>query len=302
MARVTRMRNVAVAAPNFEEAVSFYRDVWGLTQIEGESNMAYFAAEGSPEQYILRIRKSDEKRVDALALGVDTAAEVDEIAADLATSGTRFVSEPGTLQTPGGGYGFRFFDPDGRVVEVSSDVAARPFRVLEEKESIPVKLSHVVLASGNADETIAFYQDKLGFKLSDWIEDQMCFMRCTSDEHNVAVFRGSKPQLNHIAFEFRGIDEFMRATGRVLKYGSELRMGPGRHVIGDNTFSYFFDPNGNVSEITTNMEQCGDDWVPRRVTREEAADQWGTAVTIDADKVPERALVPETGFWQAPPV
>ena len=57
--------------------------------------MAYFAAEGSPEQYILRIRKSDEKRVDALALGVDTAADVDEIAADLAASGTRFVSEPG---------------------------------------------------------------------------------------------------------------------------------------------------------------------------------------------------------------
>jgi catechol 2,3-dioxygenase-like lactoylglutathione lyase family enzyme len=296
------MRNVAVAAPNFDEAVSFYRDVWGLTQIEGESNMAYFAAEGSPEQYILRIRKSDEKRVDALALGVDTAADVDEIAADLAASGTRFVSEPGTLQTPGGGYGFRFFDPDGRVVEVSSDVAQRAFRTLEEKESIPVKLSHVVLASGNADETIAFYQDKLGFKLSDWIEDQMCFMRCTSDEHNVAVFRGSKAQLNHIAFEFRGIDEFMRATGRVLKYGSELRMGPGRHVIGDNTFSYFFDPNGNVSEITTNMEQCGEDWVPRHVTREEAADQWGTAVTIDADKVPERALVPETGHWVAPPI
>ena len=44
MARVTRMRNVSVAAPNFDEAVHFYKDIWGLTQIEGESNMAYFAA------------------------------------------------------------------------------------------------------------------------------------------------------------------------------------------------------------------------------------------------------------------
>lgn len=98
----------------------------------------------------------------------------------------------------------------------------------------------------------------LGFKLSDWIEDQMCFMRCTTDEHNLAVFRGTKAQLNHVAFEFRGIDEFMRATGRVLKAGGVMRFGPGRHVIGDNTFSYFFDPNGNVAEITTNMEQCDD--------------------------------------------
>jgi catechol 2,3-dioxygenase-like lactoylglutathione lyase family enzyme len=202
MPKVTRMRNVSVAAPNFDEAVTFYRDIWGLTQIEGEPNMAYFAAEGSPEQYILRIRKSDEKRVDALALGVDSASDVDAIAADLASSGTRFVSEPGTLQTPGGGYGFRFFDPDGRVVEVSSDVAERPFRELEEKESIPRKLSHVVLSSPNADETIAFYQQKLGFKLSDWIEDSMCFMRCTTDEHNLAIFRGEKAQFNHAAFEF----------------------------------------------------------------------------------------------------
>src|SRR3954468_21280850 len=100
MARVTRMRSVAVAAPNFDEAVSFYRDVWGLTQIEGEANMAYFAAEGSPEQYILRIRKADEKRVDALALGVDTAAEVDEIAADLAASGAGFVPERERCKRP----------------------------------------------------------------------------------------------------------------------------------------------------------------------------------------------------------
>jgi catechol 2,3-dioxygenase-like lactoylglutathione lyase family enzyme len=293
---------VGEAAPNFEETVAFYRDAWGLTQVDGDKDIAFFAAEGSPENYILRVRRDSDKRMDLLALAVDTASDVDTLAQDLAQANVRFVSEPGTLQTPGGGYGFRFFDPDGRVVEVSSDVAERPFRTLEEKESIPVKLSHLVISSPNADETIAFYQDKLGFKLSDWIEDQMCFMRCTTDEHNLAVFRGTKAQLNHAAFEFRGIDEFMRATGRVLKAGGVMRFGPGRHVIGDNTFSYFFDPNGNVAEITTNMEQCGEDWVPRRVTRAEAADQWDTAKTIEDDKVPESALNPETGHWVAPPV
>ena len=124
---------------------------------------------------------------------------------------------------------------------------------------------------------IAFYREKLGFKLSDWIGDQMCFMRCTTDEHDLAVFHSADPQLNHIAFEYRGIDEFMRATGRVMKTGSVMRWGPGRHVVGDNTFAYFFDPNGNVSEITTNMEQCYDDWQPRRMKQEEAGDQWGTS-------------------------
>ena len=161
--RVTRLRHVGVAAPNFDETVAFYSDAWGLKKVDGDTGIAFFAAEGSPENYVLRLRKADDKRVDLVALGVESAAQVDELASELAASGTRFVSEPGTLNTPGGGYGFRFFDPDGRTVEVSSDVAERPYRALEEGESIPVKLSHLVIASANPGETISFYREKLGF-------------------------------------------------------------------------------------------------------------------------------------------
>jgi catechol 2,3-dioxygenase-like lactoylglutathione lyase family enzyme len=300
--RVTSLRYVGEAAPNFEETVAFYTDAWGLKKVDGENGIAFFAAEGSPENYIFRLRKADEKRVDLLGFGAESAAAVDEMAKELAAAGVRFVSEPGALQTPGGGYGFRFFDPDGRTIEVSSDVAERPFRKLDDGESIPQALSHAVLASANPAETIAFYREKLGFKLSDWIGDQMCFMRCTTDEHDLAIFKDDHPQLNHVAFEFRGIDEFMRATGRVMKTGAVMRWGPGRHVVGDNTFAYFFDPNGNVSEITTNMEQCYDDWQPRRMKQEEAGDQWQTARFAEPDKVPSSALVKETGFWVAPPV
>ena len=300
--RVTRLRSVGVAAPNFEEAVAFYTDAWGLKKVDGENGIAFLAAEGSPENYILRIRKADEKRVDLVSFSVDTAAQVDELASELAASGVRFVSEPGALKTPGGGYGFRFFDPDGRALEVSSDVAERSFREIEPGESIPRKLSHIVVGSANPEAAIAFYQEKLGFKLSDWIEDKMCFMRCTTDEHDLAIFRDERAQLNHVAFEFRGIDEFMRATGRVMKTGAVMRWGPGRHVVGDNTFSYFFDPNGNVSEITTDMEQCYEDWVPRNMIEEEAGDQWGTARFAEPDMVPPSALEKESGFWVAPPV
>jgi catechol 2,3-dioxygenase-like lactoylglutathione lyase family enzyme len=301
-AKVNGLRYVGEAAPNFDETVAFYTDAWGLKKVDGENGIAFFAAEGSPENYILRLRKADEKRFDVLGLAAENAATVDELARELASAGVRFVSEPGALNTPGGGYGFRFFDPDGRTVEVSSDVEQRPFRKLEEGESIPQALSHLVIGSANPAELISFYREKLGFKLSDWIGDQMCFMRCTTDEHDLAVFHGDGPQLNHVAFEYRGIDEFMRATGRVLQGGSVMRWGPGRHVVGDNTFAYFFDPNGNVSEITTNMEQCDDTWQPRRMNQAEAGDQWQTARFAEPDKVPANALANETGFWVAPPV
>lgn len=72
------------AAPNFEETVAFYRDAWGLTQVDGDKDIAFFAAEGSPENYILRVRRDSEKRFDLLALAAESAADVDAMAQDLA--------------------------------------------------------------------------------------------------------------------------------------------------------------------------------------------------------------------------
>ena len=92
----------------------------------------------------MRFRRSQERRVDLLALSVADRATVDTLAAELGRNGVGLAREPGVLDTPGGGYGFRCFDPDGRVVEISADVARRTFRVLEYRESIPQKLSHVV--------------------------------------------------------------------------------------------------------------------------------------------------------------
>jgi catechol 2,3-dioxygenase-like lactoylglutathione lyase family enzyme len=306
--RVTHLRHVAVAVPDFEKQVAFYESEWGLTRTEQDRDIAFFAAEGSPEQYILRIRRADAKRIDLLAFGAASAEDVDALAEELATAGVRFASEPGRLDTPGGGYGIRFFDPDGRVVEVSSDVAPRPYRQLDERESIPVKLSHVVVNSPKLDEVKAFYEEKLGFRLSDWLGGFMSFLRCTTDHHSLAIARGPHASLNHVSFEMRGIDEFMRGTGRLLRHGYHLQWGPGRHGAGDNTFAYFLDPNGNVSEYTTAMEQIVDDeaWKPRvwDPASPDTQDQWGTASRQQPpENVPVESLnIPDAGAWTAPPV
>src|SRR5438105_4378113 len=120
--RVTGVRHVALAVPDFSEQVEFYEKLWGLKKVERDGDVAFLAAEGSPEQYVLRIRKSADRRVDLLALSVADEADVDVLANSLARDDVPLIAEPGPLDTPGGGYGFRFFDPDGRVVEISADV------------------------------------------------------------------------------------------------------------------------------------------------------------------------------------
>jgi hypothetical protein len=80
--RVTHLMHVGVALPDFEGLTDFYGGIWGLKRLEGEADVAYFAAEGSPEQYIYRVRRAGEKRLDPVAIGAETRETVDALAAD----------------------------------------------------------------------------------------------------------------------------------------------------------------------------------------------------------------------------
>jgi catechol 2,3-dioxygenase-like lactoylglutathione lyase family enzyme len=290
--------------------LEFYSGTWGLTTEHTENGLAFLAAEGSPEQYIVRLRESADKRIDLISFGAQSPVDVDALAATLATDGVRLVTEPGLINTPGGGYGFRFFDNEGRTVEISADVAIRRHRAIEAGESIPVRLSHVVINSPKPDETRAFYEKHLGFRLSDTLMhprmgNMMWFMRINAWHHSLAIARGPHPSLHHTSFEMRDIDSYMRGTGRLLRAGVEKIWGPGRHMAGNNTFSYFLDPHGNTVEYTTELELIDEDsWHPHLYdfTRPEVSDQWGTANQMNEFVASRSFNDVDKGLFVAPPV
>ncbi|GAA3732943.1 catechol 2,3-dioxygenase-like lactoylglutathione lyase family enzyme [Spinactinospora alkalitolerans] len=307
---ITHLRHVALAVPDYDKQHAFFTDMWGLSEVATDTGLSFLAAEGSPENYIVRLRRAEEKRVDLIAFGAETPADVDALADRLMAAGVEIVGEPGSVDTPGGGYGFRFFDVDGRTVEVSSGVATRIHRRVEEREAIPVRLSHVVLNSTDIDRTRRWYEHHLDFALSDTLSsphmgEVMHFMRCNPQHHSMAIAKGPHPSLHHISFEMRGIDEYMRGTGRLLRGGVRKIWGPGRHLAGDNTFSYFLDPHGNTLEYTTELELLDEDsWHPHvyDFSQPEVTDQWGTANPMDEFVAKESFNDPDRGVFVAPPV
>ncbi|MDX3745382.1 VOC family protein [Streptomyces sp. AK08-02] len=307
---ITHLRHLDLAVPDHKTQLDFYVNAWGLKAEHSEPGLTFLAAEGSPEQYVVRLRQAPEKRIDLIAFGAATAADVDTLAGRLAAAGVTLVTEPGGLQTPGGGYGFRFFDNEGRTVEVSSDVAVRVHRAVEEGESIPVRLSHVVLNSADPEGTRAFYEKHLAFALTDTLMhprmgNMMWFMRINSWHHSIAIARGPHSALHHASFELRGLDEYMRGTGRLLRAEVEKVWGPGRHQAGNNTFSYFLDPSGNTMEYTTELERIDEDtWHPHiyDFTQPEVADQWGTANAMNEFVAAKSFNDPDKGLFVAPPV
>lgn len=307
---ITHLRHVDLAVPDFARQLEFYEKVWGLTRVAEDSGIAFLAAEGSPEQFVVRLRKDPDKRLDLIAFGVASATDVDSLATRLAAAGIKLISDPGPLSSPGGGYGFRFFDLDGRTVEISSDVAAREHRRIEEREAIPVRMSHVVVNSEDPARTRQFYEEHLSFRLSDTLSskhfgDYMYFLRCNPVHHSLAIARGPFVSLHHASFEMRGIDEYMRGTGRVLRHGGRKLWGPGRHLAGDNTFTYFLDPHGNTVEYTTELATVDEDrWHPQVYDLEDpdTADQWGTAGPMDEELAEESRNERDPGVFVPPPV
>lgn len=307
---ISHLRHLALAVQNYDEELEFLTRYWGLTQVAGGDGLAYLAAEGSPEPYAVRLRRGD-KRIDLISYGALTAADVDALHARLAAADVQIVQEPGELTEFGGGYGFRFFDIDGRTVEVSSDVALRESRKIAPREPVPVKLSHVVVNTPNLDKTTQWYIDHLDFAISDTLFSQsmgdlMHFMRCNTAHHSFAIAQGPHCSLHHASFEMRGVEEWMRGAGKILRSGARMVWGPGRHNAGDNTFAYFLDPAGNTLEYTTELAVIEDEdlWHPSKldVNLVTTQDQWGTANEMSELVARESFNDVDGGLSVAPPV
>jgi len=279
MSRVTEIRYVGYAMPQVEAERAFYSDVWGLKQVAEQDGMIYFAAEGHDELFVVRLREATEKRIDVIALAADTRGDVDALHEKVAAAGCRIIFAPRELTGFGGGYGFRFFSPDGLPFEISSDVARGTARELVRWEGIPQKISHIVMHSPDHKAATQFFIDVLGFRLSDWIGAFMSFLRCNEWHHRIAFLPGP-PCLNHVAYDMLGVDDMMRGIHRLKKRDVEIKWGPGRHTAGNNTFSYFTTPNGFAVEYTAELERVDEaSWQPTvHVPSPLLMDQWSTGV------------------------
>jgi catechol-2,3-dioxygenase len=279
MTRVTEIRYVGYAVTELEAERAFYADAWGLEAVPSDDGLIYFKAQGHDEHHVVRLRGAETRQIDVIALAADSRADVDALHDKVAAAGCKIIFAPRELTAPGGGYGFRFFSPDGLPFEISSDVARGSSRVMARWDGVPQKISHIVLHSPNHQAMVKFFVDVLGFRVSDWLGDFMCFLRCNSAHHRIALLPGP-PCLNHVAYDMLTVDDMMRGISRLRKKGTDIRWGPGRHTAGNNTFSYFTTPNGFAVEYTSELEEVDfDNHVDQvHVPGPQVMDQWGVGV------------------------
>ena len=206
------LRGIVMRAPQITDSSAFYTETWGLQHVATEEGTVYLRGT-SPEPYIYGLTDGEDFGIEYVNFGMTSRARLESLYDRLQNTNVPIVSEPQTVSTPGGGFGFCVRDPDNRILRIVAEVT--PNENAEETFAMPSKVSHVVLNTPDIKETEAFYCDKLGFRLSDYYVDRMSFLRCSTDHHSIALVQNKYPAVNHVAFEMPGIDSFMRGIGRM---------------------------------------------------------------------------------------
>lgn len=289
---ITHLRSIAISAQDPAQLLPFYEQTWGLERVADGADGAILLRARSPEHHVFTLAPGDGHSLDLISLGASSSAAVDEIVARVRAAGGEVEQPPAPSSAPGGGYRAIVRDPEGRRLEISADVAEHT--EAPTRDYGPDRLSHIVLNSTDLETSKNFYLDVLGFRISDWYEnDQMIFLSCNELHHCIVLAPGEWTSLNHVAFEVASADEVMRALGRMRKAGFDTIWGPGRHGPGGNVFCYFVDPVGNVIEYTAELLILSDDWQAHSWERnQENADVWGTSGGIGPDIIAAMANPP----------
>ncbi|MFP6828386.1 MAG: VOC family protein [Gammaproteobacteria bacterium] len=133
----------------------------------------------------------------------------------------------------------------------------------------PRRLGHLVLTVRDVQKSAEFYTDIVGLTVSDWISDQMVFMRCGPghDHHDLALVQAPpaldgageaeapRVGLEHFSYELENLEEIEAAAEFLQEKGIEIVRGIGKHGPGENLFLVFKDPDGNYVEYFSEMTQ-----------------------------------------------
>jgi 2,3-dihydroxy-p-cumate/2,3-dihydroxybenzoate 3,4-dioxygenase len=293
-----KLRSIEFALPDPAAAAAFMIDIWGMAPAVEAGGTHYLRGSGT-FPYLVALAPSADEFVRSTTF-VSDEAELAELAGKIACSG--WPCRDVTSTDLGGGHGLIVELPEGEILRfLAGTTEVAPL----EGSDLPVKLTHVVFNSIDAEASGHAVEQVLGFRVSDRTRG-MVFVRCNDSHHSTAFARAGIASLNHVAFEMADLDAVMRGIGRLRDHRLAPAWGPGRHGPGANVYAYFIAPFGPVIEFSTAVEKVADDyrtgepddwtWPPNRI------DQWGIS---DKDFEGLRAAEERFRFrreWQPAPL
>ncbi|APW39609.1 glyoxalase [Rhodoferax koreense] len=173
-------------------------------------------------------------------------------------------------------------DPDGNLVVFSPP--RQPGDAGLASSLPPATLQHFALRTPNLPDMLDFYTRQVGLVLSDAVRDpegqlRACFLRSDHLHHALALFFAPVACFDHQSFEAPDWAAMKTWGDHMAGLREPIVWGLGRHGPGNDVFFMVRDPDGNLAEISAEIEHCESDRPAGEWPHEERTlNLWGKAI------------------------
>jgi catechol-2,3-dioxygenase len=249
--KVFQLGYVALGTPDIERTKEHYLKTVGTTEVaRGDDGSVYLSIGYNHHDLVLR--PAEQKTLLHVGFHLKPHITIGDLSREVRELGLNATIK--TDNQPGISELIEVDAPGGLPIQFYSAIEA-PVPGFNQTGASPLRLGHVAIISPEGGKLITFFQDFLGFWLTDDIAGIANFLTCNREHHVVNIVKAPESRVHHIAFELRDNACHAIAADALREAGVSLLWGPSRHTAGHNLASYHHDPDKVMIEFYTEMDQ-----------------------------------------------
>ncbi|MCK1667712.1 VOC family protein [Bradyrhizobium sp. 153] len=250
MPRAFQLGFVELGTQHIEPELLYYTEVIGAKVTERAADGSAYLSLGL-DHHNIALRVSAETGLRCVGLQVTRDVSIEDWAMRLSEQGlgtsVKTDARPGVTKL------VEVVEPGGHVVQLYAEMSL-PAPGFATHGIVPNKLGHIAIMSPEAAKSVKFFEQALGFAMTDRIDPGATFLTCNRDHHVLNVVDAPLRKLHHIAFELKSRSHHHDAADFLSSHNIPIVWGPARHTAGHNLASYHFDPDQVLVELYADMD------------------------------------------------
>ena len=252
-ARPSRLAYVVLGSPKIDAWRSFAKDVMAMDVRETEGGGLALRMDAKPFRFA--VEPSAHEGAVTAGWEFDAAADLSAVVDKLRVAGVALVEgDMAACQARGVERLYAFADPAGNPVELcfghrDGDAPHFP-RPLGGFKTGDCGLGHMVYACIDSAPSVTFYEDILGFRLSDSADEPFAatFMHVNPRHHSLALVEAGRTGVHHVMVELYAFDDVGQAYDWAQLEEGRVAVTLGRHTNDFMTSFYAATPSGFMIE------------------------------------------------------
>lgn len=264
---------LGLGTQKFDDWTAFATSHLGMQAVDRGGAMRAFRMDDREQRLIVDGAMADGERV--FGWEVADAAALDNLAGRLDNAGVAVRHEYAARAAQRCVAGLiSFTDPAGNRLEAyhGGQIADEPFspgRDIGGFRAGPLGIGHVLLMVPDIAPVLSFYQDLLGFRISDYIKAPLIayFLHCNPRHHSLAIVEGPMSAMHHLMIELYSFDDVGQGYDLAQSAGDKIVAKLGRHSNDLMTSFYMKTPSDILLEYGWGGREVDDaTWKPVEMT------------------------------------